>query len=114
SRTDYESWLLEAVYQIANQRLAVEGVDELIYPPSGGPPTQTIYGMGSINPGDWRPGFLNAGAPLIFVTAFKLLDMLLEWVLVENGFESTHRFSEKIKALKSSPQFPQILEARPP
>jgi hypothetical protein len=108
-RTEYELWLLEAVYKISNQRLAVEDVDELIYPPSGGPPTQTIYGIGSSVLGDWRPGFLNAGAPLIFVTAFKLFDMLLEWVLVENGSQPTHRFSEKIKALK----FPQIIEARP-
>src|SRR4051794_31473095 len=90
NRTEYELWLLEAVYEIANQRLALEDVDELIYPASGGPPTQIIYGIGSSNVGDWRPGFLNAGAPLIFVTAFKLFDMLLEWVLVENGSKPTH------------------------
>lgn len=30
--TEYELWLLEAVYDIVDQRLAVEGVDELVYP----------------------------------------------------------------------------------
>ena len=71
-----------------------------------------IYGMACIRIGDWRPGFLNAGAPLVFVTAFKLLD-ILEWVLVENGHASTHRFRQKIEALKqTSVRFPPIIEAR--
>ena len=37
-----------------------------------------LFGVGSINIGDWCPGFLEAGAPLVLVTAFKLLDMILE------------------------------------
>ena len=41
-RTDYEAWLLEEVYRITNQPIAVEDADELIYPPTGAPPTQTI------------------------------------------------------------------------
>lgn len=31
-RIGYELWLLEAVYEIVDQRLVAEGVDELIYP----------------------------------------------------------------------------------
>lgn len=113
ARTDYEAWLLEAVYEITNRRIAVEDVDELIYPPSGRPPTQTIYGVGNITIGDWRPGFLEAGAPLVLVTAFKLLDMLLEWVLIANGHGSTHKFVQKIKLLKGSVQFPTLIGSRP-
>jgi hypothetical protein len=113
SRTEYEAWLLEAVYDITDQRIAVENVDELIFEPSGTPPTQTIYVAGAINLGDWRPGFLRAGAPLVFATAFKLLDMLLEWVLAENGYPSTSRFVEKIAALKAGVQFPALVDARP-
>lgn len=112
-RTEYEAWLLEAVYEIADQRLAVDAVDELVYPPNGGPPTQTIYGAANIRIGDWRLGFLEAGAPLVLVTAFKLLDMLLEWVLVENGKRATHKFVKKIEALKRPVKFPQLIEARP-
>jgi hypothetical protein len=113
ARTEYEAWLLEAVYDITDQRIAVENVDELIYPPSGGPPAQTIYGFANIIIGDWRPGFLEAGAPLVFVTAFKILDMLLEWVLSENGRGSTHSFQQKIAALRGSIQFPPIIASRP-
>lgn len=113
ARTEYEAWLLEAVYDISDQRIAVENVDELVYPPSGGPPAQTIYAVGNINLGDWRPGFLAAGAPLIFVTEFKLLDMLLEWVLTENGHMSSHKFVQKISALKGAVQFPSLIASRP-
>src|SRR3989442_3521393 len=112
-RTEYEAWLLEAVYEIANQRLAVEDVDELVYPANGGPPTQTMYDVASIKVGDWRPGFLEAGAPLVFVTAFKLLDMLVEWVLAENGKPATYKFVQKIAVLKGPVKFPPLMDTRP-
>lgn len=49
----------------------------------------------------------------MFVTAFKLLDMLLEWVLAENGQTSTHKFAQKIAALKGSVRFPTLIGSRP-
>jgi hypothetical protein len=110
--TEYEAWLLEAVYEIVDQRLAFREVDELVYPPSGESPNQMNYIVGNIVPGDWRPGFLKAGAPLVFVTTFKLLDMLIEWVLVLNGKRSTHRFDQKITALKGPVFFPVLIETR--
>jgi len=100
------------VYDITDQRIAVEDVDELIYPPSGAPPTQTLYAKLSIVIGDWRPGFLRAGAPLILATAFKLLDMLLEWVVAVNGTASTYKFAQKIAALKGPVQFPDPVDGR--
>lgn len=102
------------MYEIVDERLAFKGVDALVYPANGGPPSQTIYGIANIVTGDWRPGFLEAGAPLVFVTAFKILDMLIEWVLVQNGKTSTHKFVQKITALKEEPVlFPELIETRP-
>ena len=72
-----------------------------------------LFGVGSINIGDWCPGFLEAGAPLVLVTAFKLLDMILEWVLDQNGYQSTFRFAQKLKALRGSVQFPPLIGSRP-
>ena len=112
ARTEYETWLLEAVYEIIDQRLAVEKVDELVYPPNGGLPRQTKYLSAHMTIGDWRRGFLQAGAPLVFVTGFKLLDMLIEWVLAQNCKRPTHRFEEKREALKGSVQFPALIETR--
>ncbi len=114
--TEYETWLLEAVYEIAERRIAASDPDEFIYPPSGASPKTLKYASSSITVGDWRGGFLKVGAPLVFVTAFKILDMLIEWVLVENGVAPTRKaytFAEKIDALKGPLQFPRLIEARP-
>lgn len=112
-RTEYESWLLETVYEIADARLIPGAGDGLVYPPDGRPPNQTIFGIGSATIGDWRPGFLQAGAPLVLVTGFKLLDMLLEWVLEQNGLKRTFRFAQKIAALKNPLVFPALIQTRP-
>lgn len=112
-RTAYEAYLLEAVYKIVGNPFESEGVDDLIFPPDGSPPAQIIHGMASLELGDWRPGFLNRGAPLIFTTAFKLLDMVMEWVLAQNGHASNFRFNEKIKKLEGSLIFPPLIETRP-
>jgi len=112
-RTDYEAWLLEAVYEIVDEPVAVSGVDHLVYPPTGGPPDLFGYGAANVTLGDWRPGFLQAGAPLVLVTAFKLLDMLIEWILAQNRVRATHRFTEKISALKRSIHFPRLINTRP-
>ena len=57
---------------------------------------------------------LRAGAPLVFTATFKLLDMLLEWILEENGRKAGFRFSEKIKQLQESGLvLPPFMSARP-
>ena len=112
-RTEYEAWLLEAVYEIVDERLAVSGLDSLIYPPAGGPPTYFAPSVGTVNSADWYPGFLGVGAPLVFVTSFKLLDMLLEWVLEENKKPPTYKFKEKIAEVKKPAiVFPPLIETR--
>ena len=99
--------------EIVDHRLVIDDEDQLIYPPNGGAPRLISHGTARAQIGDWRPGFLRAGAPLVFVTAFKLLDMLLEWVLAKNGHASTHRFKDKIKTLQTPVCFPPIVETRP-
>ena len=112
-RTEYEAWLLEAVYDIANQPLAVSPGDGLIYPPDGSTTNLYIYASSYTIIGDWRPKFLEVGTPLVLVTSFKLLDMMLEWVLVQNGTASTFRFARKIAALAGPVVFPPLIESRP-
>lgn len=113
NRTAYETWLLEEAYRIVDQPIPVVDVDQLIYPPNGAPPTQTIHAVGHLRLGDWRPGFLNAGAPLILVTAFKIIDMTVEWALEQGGSTSTYRFAQKVKALREGIAFPPLIKSRP-
>lgn len=85
----------------------------MIYPANATPPKFIAYARGNIVLGDWRGGFLNAGAPLVFVTAFKLMDMIMEWVLEENGIAPSFRFQQKLNQFTSSIRFPAALESKP-
>lgn len=112
-RTEYEIWLLEAVYRIVEQELFPARPDGAVYPVDKSKVQFYVHARANMVIGDWRPGFLNAGAPLVFVSTFKLLDMLIEWTLEENGPPSTFRFQQKLERLKGSPIFPQTIETRP-
>ena len=112
ARTQYEAWLLEAVYDVARVPVIANLPDQLVYPASGAPPVYTTFVAVKMG-GNWRHHFLEAGAPLVFVTSFKLLDMLLEWVLERNGASSTFRLSEKIKSLKKGVTFPPFFDSKP-
>jgi len=111
-RTEYETWLLEAVYALVEQELFPSWPDAVVYPVDKSKAQFFVHGRANIVVGDWRPGFLEAGAPLVFVSTFKLLDMLIEWILEENGVPPTFRFQQKLQHLKSSPIFPQSIESR--
>jgi hypothetical protein len=89
------------------------GEGGLIYPPDGGSPKSIVYGSAHLILGDWRPKFLEVGTPLVLVTTFKLLDMLIEWVLVQNGTTATFRFAENFAALGGPVLFPPLIESRP-
>lgn len=113
-RTEYESWFLEAVYELVDNRLFPSWPDAVIYPLGKKKAHFIVFGRLSINlfSSDWRPGFLSVGAPLVFISTFKLLDMLIEWILRENGNSSTFRFQEKLKQLNSSLIYPSAIESR--
>lgn len=112
ARTQYESWLLEAVYDVAGSPVLEDWPDQLVYPASGTSPTLRNFGRMNAIIGDWRPMFLEVGAPLVFVISFKLLDMLLEWVLERNRFSSSYKFVQKIADLKKGVTFPPFFTSR--
>lgn len=111
-RTEYETWFLEAVYVLVEQELFPSWSDGVVYPIDKSKAQFFVEGRFNIVVGDWRPGFLNSGAPLVFVSIFKILDMLIEWILEENGVPSTFRFQDKLRNLKGSPIFPAAIESR--
>jgi len=112
-RTAYEGWLLEEAYRIDDNLVVSPERDHVIFAPDLQLVKHFGYMAANFKLGDWRPGFLEACAPLVFGTAFKLLDMTLEWVLIENGRKATFRFEEKIKAVKDPALvFPPLLASR--
>jgi len=111
--TEYEMWFLQAVYDLAGKPLFPTWPDQLIYFPGENKPTMLGYMSADIVIGDWRPSFLAAGSPLVFVTTFKLLDMFIDLVLEKNGFAQTFRFQKKISQLRNGILFPNFIEYRP-
>lgn len=111
-RTEYEVYLLEAIYEITEKSLFSRFPDDLIYALKNPQPKFFNHGRAELVVCDWRPEFIRVGAPLVFVTTFKILDMFIEWVLEENGFPYTFKFQEKIKKLNQSPVFPNFIELR--
>lgn len=111
-RTEYEVWLLEQVYKIVDDSSKDTGGDELVYPLGEKPLVKAGYMSFNISLFSWQDGFLQAGAPLIFVTAFKLLDMLMEWVLVLNGKIPNFRFCVKIRQLDQNVKFPNLIATK--
>jgi len=110
--TRYESWLLEAAYEITEESPFREWPDQMIYPADGNAPTHKAMGYTVADLTDWRPGFKRVAAPLIFVTAFKLLDMVVEWILDQNGEKTNLSFIKKIRNLKTSLTFPPYVASR--
>lgn len=100
-RTEYEGWFLEAVYSISEQELFPSWPDAVVYPINRAKAQFFAHARANIVMGDWRPGFLNAGAPLVFISTFKLVDMVVEWVLAENGVPPAFRFQEKLRACQT-------------
>lgn len=111
-RTEYETWFLEAAYKIAEQELFYTWPDAVVYPVDKSKAQFVTYARMNIVEGDWRPGFLNAGAPLVFVSTFKILDMLMEWILEKNGYAPTFRFEQKKQRLVEATTFPPLIESR--
>lgn len=107
-----EWWLLEEIYRFAEDKIdALQ--DGFVYPRSGGDPDYKIAGSGNIEIGDWRPGFCNAAPNVILLTAVKILDAFVEWLLHENGQSVGYKFSDKLDALKTTPLiYPPPLSTR--
>jgi hypothetical protein len=53
--------------------------------------------------GDTGAGMVGKMSPLILTAACKLLDMVFEWTVEQNGLAASSRFEEKVRLLKNTP-----------
>jgi hypothetical protein len=118
---------LEAVYRIAEfiETPWFCKIPDTLISPIDSSEVNVVYSCelnGVIGGGiPWQAGFLNAGAPLVFISTFKALDMFIEWVLEQNGCEPENKktksftFKEKKVFLEKSPSpiFPDVIQIRP-
>jgi hypothetical protein len=60
--------------------------------------------------GGSKVGFPSTLSPLLFCAGYKILDMIVEWVIRENGSQCPWPFSQKVALLASKPlKFPDFL-----
>ena len=113
-RVSYEDLLLQTVYNLTEDELFPVWPDEMAYE-ANTPNFREIHsGRCHGVMGDWRQGFLLNASPLIFVTSFKLLDMLFEWILERNDKKTNVGFKTKLNELdKPGLLYPTMLGARP-
>jgi hypothetical protein len=109
----YELNLLETVYNVSDSGICAFAGDGLIYTKSKERPYKIGYATASLVIGDWKPGFKKNCSPMIFLMAFKILDMLIEWTLHQNQVKPNYRFAQKIKQLDDTITFPKMIENCP-
>lgn len=81
-RAAYELLFLESVLQIREETHGGPGTgDFVVFSSTLDEPKGFHRATSHVDFGDWRPGFSAVGSPLTFVTAFKVLDMFVEWLL---------------------------------
>lgn len=101
-RTLYETFLLERVFKLERKWTAERHVEEITFW-AGGPDvvggrTHTLH----VDSMDFGPAFTEIGMPLLFVTAFKLLDMVIEWGIEANGRPVKYHFKDKLNEWQPS------------
>lgn len=101
----YEVFFLTETFGIIGQPISGRYEETLDYPEDGSGPGRMTHGYASMMTGDWRSGFLSAGGPLILVSSFKVLDLIVEWLLgseARTGKGGALQFSQKVALLKES------------
>lgn len=81
---DYELALLEEVYRLFQIRAAAGNAEFAVIRASGKNKGISHTLSASVDFGDWRPGFLQKGSPLVFLMAFKAVDTFFDWILEHN------------------------------
>lgn len=98
----YEKYFLEQVYRLAVGYNSSDIEIELSYT-ADGEPHRKGFGRACIDLADWRPGFITAGRPLIFITAFKVLDSIFDWLIKTPSKDAPNQVDQKLDALKKIP-----------
>lgn len=108
----YENFFLEQVYRLTASNGPTNIDIELSYTDNC-EPRRKAFSRSYIDLSDWRPGFISAGMPLIFITTFKILDSIFEW-LIKTPFKAAPlQIEQKLEALKklSSDHLPELFKS---
>lgn len=96
----YERYILKACNDAIRQSRGVCGPTTIVIPDEG--PNQICLDM-TDTLCDTGAGMTHRMCPLIFATAYKLLDMVVEWTIRENGMNCPFAFDRKVRIIDNTP-----------
>ena len=106
----YERYILKACNDAIRQSRGVCGPTTIIIPDDG-----AIQICLSIEDpiGDTGAGMTHRMSPLVFAAAYKLLDMVVEWTIRENGLKCPYQFAQKVAIIDKTPSlvYPDFIGA---
>lgn len=108
----YERWLLRFISE--TQDVFEGGIDTTITLTSGSQVAHVNIGVTEVIGSGLAIKALDALSALTFVSCYKVLDMIFEWILEENQFSVPWEFSKKVKLVKNRPlTYPLLLDQQP-
>jgi hypothetical protein len=109
----YEVFFLQELFKVIDKPLSGVYREVWVYEPSASSPKFGIKDRASM-PGHWREGFLRIGGPLVLISAFKILDLIVEWILEPPSKGGMRKFQEKMNLLKDPAlHIPEFFRAQP-
>lgn len=104
--TRFELVFLQELYRLAAWETSpIDMPDLVMWYDDEKQPFFEVHCRGCAYLSDWRPGFMEVGKPLIFVTAFKLMDLLVCWVIEQEiGVAAPQKTEVKYKLLSEIPR----------
>src|SRR5262249_2252606 len=105
----YERYVLQACNDAIRMSRGVCGPTKLVIPDEG--PNQVWLHITDCI-GDTGAEMTSRITPLIFSAAYKLLDMVVEWIIRENGLACPFPFTKKVEILDNTPHltYPAFLQ----
>jgi len=109
----YERWVLEELVIVVKDYVGLVPEGNFAY--NGERPLAFLFKGKVVMGGQNQRKVVEDLSPLIFVTSYKVIDMIFEWILIENVEKVEWKFADKIKQLKGMfkkpyPNLPPVLD----
>lgn len=106
----YERYLLKACNEAIRLSRGIWGPTTIVIPDDG--PNQVCLQI-TDSIGDTGASMTHRMSPLIFAAAYKLLDMVVEWTIRENGLNCPYQFAQKVAIIDNTPSliYPDFIQA---
>lgn len=115
-RTAYEAFLLEQALELSTKRVVERKIEDMIFWVEEGELRSSHKNIAYVQAVSLKSLLIPIGMPLLFVTAFKLLDMIIEWCTEVNDKSGRMNFEQKISLWREKENeliLPDVMQSSP-